>query len=126
MLTLRDPIQLHIAQSLTGNAEAFGARIMGNYSLLGAHYTPKDLLFLLTAPPEPEHERGRPGRRSPPRSGGIPAEENPMVRRPRKPSTPPFGPIFGTEVPEMQVNCNSFITYHARCRFSSPRGEFPA
>ena len=59
MLTLRDPIQLHIAQSLTGNAEAFGARIMGNYSLLGAHYTPKDLLFLLTAPPElPEGQGG--------------------------------------------------------------------
>lgn len=58
MLTLKDPIQLHIAQNLTGNAEAFGARIMGNYSLLGARYTPKDLLFLLAAPPEPMESLG--------------------------------------------------------------------
>ena len=58
MLTLRDPIQLHIARNLTGKAEAFGARIMGNYSLLGARYTPKDLLFLLTAPPEPMESQG--------------------------------------------------------------------
>ena len=59
MLTLKDPIQLHITQGLTGNAEAFGARIMGNYSILGARYTPKDLLFLLAAPPElPESQPG--------------------------------------------------------------------
>lgn len=58
MLTLKEPIQLHIASGLTGNAEAFGARILGNYCLLGAHYTPKDLLFLLAAPPEPGEDQG--------------------------------------------------------------------
>ena len=58
MLTLKEPIQLHIASGLTGNAEAFGARILGNYRLLGAHYTPKDLLFLLAAPPEPGEDQG--------------------------------------------------------------------
>lgn len=52
MLTLKAPIQLHIAQNLTGNAEAFGERIRGNYGLLGAHFAAKDLLFLMTAPPE--------------------------------------------------------------------------
>lgn len=58
MLTLKAPIQLHIAQGLTGNMDTFGERIRGNYSLLGAHYTPKDLLFLLTAPPELPEELG--------------------------------------------------------------------
>ena len=39
MLTLKAPIQLHITQDLTGNAESFCERIRGNYSLLGAHFT---------------------------------------------------------------------------------------
>ena len=58
MLTLKSPIQLHIAQGLTGNAEGFSQRIRGNYGLLGAHYTPKDLLYLLSAPPELPEELG--------------------------------------------------------------------
>ena len=58
MLTLKTPIQLHIAQGLTGNMDTFGERIRGNYSLLGAHYTPKDLLFFLSAPPELPEELG--------------------------------------------------------------------
>lgn len=58
MLTLKAPVQLHIAQGLTGNAEAFSERIRGNYELFGARYTPKDLLFLLTAPPELPEETG--------------------------------------------------------------------
>ena len=58
MLTLKAPIQLHIAQNLTGNAEAFGERIRGNYGLLGAHFAAKDLLFLMTAPPELPEDLG--------------------------------------------------------------------
>lgn len=58
MLTLKAPIQLHIAQDLTGNAEAFGERIRGNYGLLGAHFAAKDLLFLMTAPPELPEDLG--------------------------------------------------------------------
>ena len=58
MLTLKAPIQLHIAQTLTGNAEAFGERIRGNYGLLGAHFAAKDLLFLMTAPPELPEDLG--------------------------------------------------------------------
>ena len=58
MLTLKAPIQLHIVQNLTGNAEAFGERIRGNYGLLGAHFAAKDLLFLMTAPPELPEDLG--------------------------------------------------------------------
>lgn len=52
MLTLKAPLQLHIDQSLTGQAEAFSQRILGNYALLGTHFAAKDLLFAVTAPPE--------------------------------------------------------------------------
>lgn len=58
MLTIKAPIQLHIGQGLTGAAEAFSRRIRGNYDLLGAHFTPKELLFLLTAPPELPEDLG--------------------------------------------------------------------
>ncbi len=59
MLKLKAPIQLHTVKSLCNSADAFAERIKGNYSLLGAHFTPKDLLFLLTAPPElPENLGG--------------------------------------------------------------------
>ena len=58
MLTIKAPIQLHIAQGLTGNSDTFGERIRGNYGMLGARYTPKDLLFLLIAPPELPEEMG--------------------------------------------------------------------
>lgn len=58
MLTLKAPIQLHIAQPRSAETDAFGERIRGNYSLLGAHFTPKDLLFFMTAPPELPEELG--------------------------------------------------------------------
>ena len=58
MLTLKGPIQLHIALGLTGNAESFGERIRGNYGLLGARFSAKDLLFLMTAPPELPEDLG--------------------------------------------------------------------
>ena len=45
MLTLKAPIQLNIAQGLIKSGDAFGERIRGNYGMLGARYTPKDLLF---------------------------------------------------------------------------------
>lgn len=52
MLTLKAPLQLHTVQPLTVNTELFGERIRGNYGLLGAHFAPKDLLFLMTAAPD--------------------------------------------------------------------------
>ncbi len=58
MLTLKAPIQLHIAQPLTVGADAFCERIRGNYDLLGAHFTPRDLLFLMTAPAELPEDLG--------------------------------------------------------------------
>lgn len=58
MLTLKAPIQLHTAQPLTVGTDAFCERIRGNYGLLGAHFTPKDLLFFMTAPPELPEELG--------------------------------------------------------------------
>ncbi len=58
MLTLKAPLQLHIAQPLSLGADAFSERIRGNYGLLGAHFAPKDLLFFMTAPPELPEEAG--------------------------------------------------------------------
>lgn len=58
MLTLKAPLQLHTAQPLTVDMDAFGERIRGNYGLLGAHFAPKDLLFLMTAPPELPEDLG--------------------------------------------------------------------
>ena len=59
MLTLKAPIKLHTAQALTmASAESFGERIIGNYHILNAKIAPKDLLFLLTAPPEVLQEQG--------------------------------------------------------------------
>ena len=58
MLTLREPIQLNSQREFLTASEDFGARIAGNYALLAAHFTPKDLLFLLTAPPELPEDLG--------------------------------------------------------------------
>ena len=59
MLTLKAPIQLNIgSQTLTTSCEAFGQRIMGNYNILDAKITPRNLLLLLTAPPEVLEEEG--------------------------------------------------------------------
>ena len=57
MLTLKAPIQLHTGQTLTTSCEAFGERIMGNYNILNMRITPKELLLLLTAPPEALEEQ---------------------------------------------------------------------
>ena len=58
MLIIKAP-KLHIGQGLGEmTADVFGERIRGNYQMLGAHYTPKDLLFLMTAPPELPEELG--------------------------------------------------------------------
>lgn len=58
MLKLKSPIKLHTTQSLRTSTDSFGERIRGNYSLLGAHFAPKDLLFLLTAPVEIPEDLG--------------------------------------------------------------------
>lgn len=46
------PVKLHIGVGISCGAEGFSERIQGNYGLLGARFTPKDLLFLMTEPPE--------------------------------------------------------------------------
>lgn len=52
MLIRTRPVKLHIGMGLSCGAESFSERIQGNYGLLGAHFAPKDLLFLMTEPPE--------------------------------------------------------------------------
>lgn len=57
MLTMRGPIKLQIGAGLAVTSDGFCQRLQANYDLLRARYTPKDLLFLLTAPPElPENQ----------------------------------------------------------------------
>lgn len=46
------PVKLHIDVGISCGAEGFSERIQGNYGLLGARFTPKDLLLLMTEPPE--------------------------------------------------------------------------
>ena len=58
MLTLKSPIQLNTTRGFTSTSDAFCQRLMGNYNLLGASYSPKDLLFLLSAPPNLPQEQG--------------------------------------------------------------------
>ena len=58
MLTLSQPIQLNSTRPFLSLSEGFQERITGNYELLRAHFTPKDLLFLLTAPPELPEDLG--------------------------------------------------------------------
>lgn len=59
MLTLKGPIELHsVRQGLTGNVDSFCQKIQGNYGLIGRNYTARDLLFLLTAPPELPEDMG--------------------------------------------------------------------
>ena len=52
MLTLREPIKLNIADDLTTVTDSFYERVVGNYSMMNASITPKDLLFFLSTPPE--------------------------------------------------------------------------
>lgn len=54
MLILKSPIKLHFSAMSAAHTEGFAQRILGNYSLLNAHWTAKDLLFLLTSDQEPE------------------------------------------------------------------------
>ena len=58
MLTLSQPIQLKSSRPFLSLSDGFQERITGNYELLRAHFTPKDLLFLLTAPPELPEDLG--------------------------------------------------------------------
>ena len=58
MLTLSQPIQLNSSRPFLSLSDGFQERITGNYELLRAHFTPKDLLFLLTAPPELPEDLG--------------------------------------------------------------------
>lgn len=59
MLTLKEPIKLNIqSEGFTTVSEAFYERIVGNYGLLTAQITPKDLLFFLSAPPELPEDLG--------------------------------------------------------------------
>ncbi|MDR3295880.1 MAG: hypothetical protein LBT26_08655 [Clostridiales Family XIII bacterium] len=59
MLTLRSPLQLKTSRAFTAfrpagdaAADAFYARIAGNYEIAALRFTPEDLLLLMTAPPE--------------------------------------------------------------------------
>lgn len=59
MLTLHKPLQLNSLTNAVAPSDAFDQKIMANYALMQAQFTPKDLLFLLAAPPElPENLGG--------------------------------------------------------------------
>lgn len=52
MLTLKEPLKLNIDDGLTTVSEDMFERISGNYGIMSAHITPKELLFYMSAPPE--------------------------------------------------------------------------
>ena len=52
MLKFKEPIKLKTGLQLSGAAESFFERLNGNYEMMSARTAPKDLLFLLTQPPE--------------------------------------------------------------------------
>ena len=59
MVKLTSPISLQTAKGfITTTSEDFSQRLAGNYGIMGAHYTPKDLLYLLTAPTELPEDLG--------------------------------------------------------------------
>lgn len=58
MLSLKEPIQLNSQRGMTSISDSFGAKIIGNYGLLGARFAPKDLLFALTTPVEFPEDMG--------------------------------------------------------------------
>lgn len=58
MLKLKGPIQLKTGLRMTAASESFYQRLTGNYGLMTARVAPKDLLFLLTAPPELPEDLG--------------------------------------------------------------------
>ena len=56
MLTLKEPIRLQSAAGVIPARDAFSDRIRDNYGLIAAQFTPKELLLLMTEPPEEEPE----------------------------------------------------------------------
>ncbi|MBP1556823.1 MAG: hypothetical protein J6A76_02800, partial [Oscillospiraceae bacterium] len=52
MLKFKEPIKLKTGLQLSIAAESFFERLNGNYEMMSARIAPKDLLFLLTQPPE--------------------------------------------------------------------------
>ena len=52
MLTIREPIALKSLRPMQTIPDSLCQKLNANYALMSAHFTPKDLLFLLTAPPE--------------------------------------------------------------------------
>ena len=58
MLKLKEPILLKSARSLLSLSDSFSQRILGNYALLGAQISPKELLFALNTPAELPEELG--------------------------------------------------------------------
>lgn len=57
MLTVKEPIRLQCATGQIAVRDDFGDRIRENYSLLSVQFTPKELLLLLSAPPEESEEQ---------------------------------------------------------------------
>lgn len=52
MLTIKEPIGLITRAGMTALTGAFDERIRGNYGLMAANFTPKELLYLLVNAPE--------------------------------------------------------------------------
>ena len=52
MLTLKKPIQLKAGLKPSIAADSFYRRLSGNYEIIASRIAPKDLLFLLTQPPQ--------------------------------------------------------------------------
>lgn len=52
MLALKEPIPLQSVRQPLTLSEGFGEKIIANYQMMSARFTPKDLLLLLVAPPE--------------------------------------------------------------------------
>lgn len=57
MLTLK-PLNLQTANPMLTISASFHEKILSNYALLGANFQPKDLLFLMIAPPELPEDLG--------------------------------------------------------------------
>lgn len=52
MLTLHEPMKLTAEPGILSLSDAFGERLMSSYDIMTAQITPKELLHLLTNPPE--------------------------------------------------------------------------
>lgn len=51
MITLKEPVKLNSCRPFVSVSEGFPQRIIGNYDLMRGQFSPEDLLFHLTAPP---------------------------------------------------------------------------